>query len=142
MARSDDTVGMVFAVIIVLSILGLGIFVVFKKVKAAVSSERMRGQSDAGTGGSSDWNQYIRDQAQRVVYLNNEVVRGGPCFPELVGQPVQDAARAIKASNPHLYIQLVDERVPQRFDIWFTEPNRVMLWFNEFGQVTRIPMSG
>lgn len=90
----------------------------------------------------NDWNQYIRDQAQRVVYLLNDVKRGGECFPEVVGLPVNDAMKYIKEKNPNLYIVLNDERVPQRADIYYSQPNRVVLTFDARGYVSRIPLSG
>ena len=99
-------------------------------------------QPSPPASGEDDWNQYIRDEAQRVVYTKNHIVRGGQCFPELVGWPAGDAATYIKGKCPELYVVLNDERVPQRLDIWFTQPNRVVLTFDARGLVSRIPMTG
>jgi hypothetical protein len=90
----------------------------------------------------NDWNQYIRDEAQRIVYLPNHVYRGGYCFPELVGWPAGDAAAYIKKVDPRLYTVLNDERVPQRLDIYYTQPRRVVLTIDSRGLVSRIPLSG
>ena len=90
----------------------------------------------------NDWNQYIRDEAQRVVYLKNNIYRGGYCFPEVVGWTVEDATKHIKEANPELYIDLNDERVPARKDIYYSQPNRVILTFDSRGYVSRIPLSG
>lgn len=99
------------------------------------------GGADNGAG-FNDWNQYIRDEAQRIVYTKNYIARGGPCFPELVGWPVGDASQYIKGKCPELYVVLNDERVPQRLDIWWSKPNRVILTFDSQGLVSRIPMTG
>jgi hypothetical protein len=90
----------------------------------------------------NDWNQYIRDEAQRIVYLPNHVFRGGYCFPELVGWPAGKAAEYIKKVDPRLYTELNDERVPTRKDIYYTQPRRVILTIDSRGLVSRIPLSG
>lgn len=90
----------------------------------------------------NDWNQYIRDQAQRNVYLLNDVNRGGFCFPEVLGWDVDKAAAYIKSKNPKLYIDLNDERVPKKVDIYYFQPNRVVLTFDSRNKVSRIPLSG
>ena len=90
----------------------------------------------------NDWNQYIRDQAQRSVYLVNDVNRGGYCFPEVVGWDVESASAYIKEKHPFLYIDLNDERVPKKVDIYYFQPNRVVLTFDSRNKVSRIPLSG
>jgi hypothetical protein len=90
----------------------------------------------------NDWNQYIRDEAQRIVYLPNHVFRGGYCFPETVGWPAGKASDYIKGINPQLYTVLNDERVPQKVDIYYVQPNRVVLTIDSRGLVSRIPLSG
>lgn len=104
-------------------------------------SENMTSAEQAVTV-PNDWNQYIRDEAQRIVYLPNQIYRGGYCFPELVGWPAGDAAAYIKKVDPRLYTVLNDERVPKRVDIYYTQPRRVVLTVDSRGLVSRIPLSG
>jgi hypothetical protein len=98
--------------------------------------------AEAAVSAPNDWNQYIRDEAQRVVYMPNKVARTGYCFPEVVGWPTQKAADYIKSINPALYIVLNDERVPSRNDIYYYQPFRVTMYFDSRGLVSRIPLSG
>ena len=93
----------------------------------------------------NDWNQVIRDIAQRQVYnpnpgLNRSLEKY--CFPEVVGWPVGKASEYIKSFNPALYIVLNDERVPQKLDIYYQQPHRVIMYFDSRGLVSRIPLSG
>jgi hypothetical protein len=119
----------------------LAFLVIILFLSAFSRTENMCSASEA-VALPNDWNQYIRDEAQRIVYLPNHVFRGGYCFPEVVGWPANKAGDYIKGINPQLYIVLNDERVPQKLDIYYTQPNRVVLTIDSRGLVSRIPLSG